>query len=309
MIIWSQELLSRARELKTDTTTYYEAASQLTLELGVEVSPEQLRSALRRSASKVVSRVPDNLIAVSELPQHLDKADFIYASDFHVPFHSKEMVRRLLQLSTEHYPHIRNLVIGGDFFDMGAASFYVHDEAQPISLEEELQVGGNLLYELMQHWDHIYYLSGNHDERIKKKLGAAFSSERLIYGALAGRYVSSCQLHISNYDWMTAGDNWLVGHPSNFSGRGGQVPVDIALIRRTNVIGAHNHRYGIQATACGEFVGIDPGCMTDGSLHWYKERRLNKFNEWVTGFVVVENGFARTFPGPFTDWNALGCRS
>lgn len=308
MLIWSQELIELARTYKTPETSYAQAATELSTQLGLDINPEQLRGALRRASSKVVSRVPENLLAITEAPIHLERADFIYASDFHVPFHDREMVERLIAVSDRHYSHIPTLIIGGDLFDMGAASFHIHDESQPISLEEELKVGGDLLFELMHHYREILILSGNHDSRIQRKLGTAFNLERLIYAALSGRHVEDCILHISNYDWATAGGDWLMGHPSNFSGRGGQVPVDIALIRQTNVIGAHNHRYGIQASACGKFVGIDPGCLTSGSLHWYKERRLNKFNEWVTGFVVVENGFPRTFPGPWTDWRALGVK-
>jgi hypothetical protein len=229
----------------------------------------------------------------------------VYASDFHVPFHDRKMVHRLIHVARTKYPHIRTLVIGGDFWDMSSVSFHVHDEARPITIDEELSIGGDLVYELTHHWDHIYWLSGNHEDRVRRKLGAAFNLERLIYASLGGRHVD-CELLVSNYDWMTTEGQWLIGHPSNFSGRGGQVPTDIALIRRLNVIGAHNHRYGVQVTASGDLLGVDPGCMTEGALHWYKERRLNKYSEWVTGFVVVEDGFLQTFPGPFTNWGALG---
>lgn len=319
----NKDILDEARETCVGRT-YNQAAIILTEKYGEYITGEQLRSALRRSKRRtydnqeretffeemVVSKsnhsLPDNLITVNEAPIHLEHESFMYASDFHVPFHDGEMLRRLLHLADTRYRHIDSLVVGGDFWDLSAVSFHLHDEERPVTIEEEMRIGGDIIYEMMQHWKHIYWLSGNHEDRIRRKLGAAFSLERLIYASLAGRSIPTCEIHVSNYDWMTAGNSWLMGHPSNFSGRGGQVPVDIALMKQRNTIGAHNHRFGVQATSCGGFVGIDPGCMTRGALHWYKDRRLNKYSEWVTGFVVVEDGFFNVFPGPFTNWQSLG---
>lgn len=249
--------------------------------------------------------VPEGMTAPSEDPMHLPSNSAVVLSDFHIPHHNAPMIRRALGCAKYKYPHIRHCVINGDFFNFDSPS--AHPKNGPSTdPDTTIRIGGDVLRSVMRVFDHLWIVNGNHDERIAKAVNANFRLDLLINAALGENRPTNCVLHVSNLDYMYVGDKWLVGHPSSYSGQGGKTPSELANLFERNVIAAHNHIVGVSQSKNGKYIGVDSGHLTAPGGHYYLLRRLTKFTQWNSGFVVIDNGYAYPYTEAFTDWSALG---
>ncbi len=257
--------------------------------------------------------IPENgTTAAVEPVVSITDPNILVMSDLHVPHHHRTMLARAIYITRNHYPHIRQMAIIGDLFDFAGISRHPKN-APSDPIESELRIAGDVLRTLLQHLDRIYICSGNHDERLARKLDAHLGLQFLIDGCL-GRNRSDCDVIVSNLDYLhidpADGDpdkRWSIGHPSEYSGQGGKTPSDIADIERRHIMTAHNHTIGIAASKSGEYVGMDIGHMTEPGRHYYKHRRLTKMRKWTAGFAVISNGYPSPFWERFTSWSCLGC--
>lgn len=233
----------------------------------------------------------------------LDRALLI--GDLHVPHHSAEMLRRAVYITRRYHPGVQTLVIGGDLFDFGSLSSHAHTGPED-DLNDSMRLAGDVLRALGQHFVKMIILPGNHDERLARKLDKNWDFGLLVNAAL-GRDWPDCEVTISEVDYLYMGERWLVGHPSNYSGRGGQTPADLADLWGRNVVTWHNHIVGYSQSKSGRYVGIDAGHCTVAGEHFYSTRRLSKYTRWTGGFVVLDEGYPHIYNDHMTNWEELGC--
>lgn len=256
--------------------------------------------------------VPGNAQRQFARPLVIPDANALLFSDTHFPHHSQIMLRRAIYVCRRYFPHIRRFVMAGDSWDFTCISR--HPKNQPVEdLDDVLEQGAQVYRAVGEFFDEGWIVNGNHDERLGLKLDAPFTLKRVFNSAFGDNWPKSA-LHITNMDWLAMlsadGDpakKWVVGHPSNFSGQGGKTPSEIADLELCNVATAHNHRIGVQTSRSGRFLGVDLGHMSDPTLHYYVQRRLNRFARWNAGFTIISDGFPYCYWQDFTDWKALGC--
>lgn len=249
---------------------------------------------------------PPPIVRKFESPPHVDEASFFFFSDFHAPHHNQDMLQRALMLKRIRYPHIALCIVGGDLFNFESISAHGNDQPS-IDLEEEQDAVRGILEVIGAHFKTCYLLLGNHDRRFARRLNARVKFQYLINGVL-GSYQGPCTFIAVDHDYMYVDHPerpWIVGHPSRYSRIGGSTPVRIAEIHRRNVICGHNHIVGVQRSACGYYVGIDAGHMTDETRHHYAVTHLTTHPRWQSGFVVVDNGYPFVYDDRFTDWDRL----
>lgn len=93
----------------------------------------------------------------------------LVGNDFHVPFHHKKAVENWLQVAKDLQPDV--IVINGDFLDCYSISSFSKAPGAP-NLQAELDAGAKILQKLRHDCPNskIYYLEGNHEERLKRHL-------------------------------------------------------------------------------------------------------------------------------------------
>jgi hypothetical protein len=113
----------------------------------------------------------------------------------------------------------------------------------------------------------------------------------------------------TDLDYMTlysGGEKFLVAHSTNYSRRGGQVPVDYAAKEECHVIAGNGHLYGHQITPSGKWHGWDLGTLAGTTSMGYAMRGLTRFPKSQQSFVTVRNGAVKVYGAgkPTTDWEA-----
>jgi hypothetical protein len=254
-----------------------------------------------RSADEPPISIPTSSLPPVESALNIPDANALVIGDLHIPYHNRTMLERAIQVARRH--SIRRVIIGGDLFDFASLSHHPHNapEQDPSAT---IRLAGDVLRALLAHFDEAYICNGNHDERFAKRLDRAWDLQLLINAAM-GRDWPACSVSVTNLDYVYLGDNWIVGHPSSYSGQGGKTPADLADLYQRNVVTLHNHVIGMAQSKSGKYIGVDCGHMTEAGQHYYQARRLSKFARWNAGFMVVSNGYPYTYSEQFTDWSLL----
>lgn len=240
-------------------------------------------------------------------------ANVLVVNDLHVPHHNTELLQRAIFITKKYFPWIEDIIFGGDTWDFNAISR--HPKDQPTEdIGESLALGGEVIRSVCSHFAHAWFTNGNHDERVGHKLDAPWTLEHTISAALGKNWPAHCELHITNFDYVFVnsedGDsskNWIVGHPSHYSGQGGKTPADIADIEGRNVATGHNHVIGMAGSKSGKWLGVDVGHMTNPDKHYYVRRRLTRFTRWQAGFLIISDGRPYHFAERWVDWSRWGC--
>jgi hypothetical protein len=244
--------------------------------------------------------IPQNAYVPQNLVMQVQSQNALVIGDLHVPYHNRTMLGRALNVCEQYFPHVTDLIIGGDIYDFSALSQHPHNQTEA-DTESTVKLAGDVLRAITQPFERCFIVNGNHDERVAKKLDANWGLELLI-NASFGRDWPDCTVYISNLDYLYLNDTWLIGHPSHYSGQGGKTPSDLADLHARNVITFHNHVIGWSQSKSGRFVGIDAGHCTVPDYHYYQKRRLTKFARWSSGFVIISNNHFYTFSEQHTDW-------
>lgn len=219
--------------------------------------------------------------------------------DWHVPHTNVEWVLKLRDVQQKR--GVPNLVIAGDFLDEAGASKFVN--IGPVfTLERELQLGSVILNGLLDYFEKIYIILGNHDMNLLKDLGKkaeGFFSQRfarILFGEMLDPSLIDTRVFLSNLKWCETIDRkWRICHPKNYSKRGTTVPKELAEIEDINIIGGHGHQLAMEYTKNGKYLGVAGGGMfNEDSILYKQEPALNP--KWNNGFVLLnEKGEAKFY--------------
>lgn len=240
-------------------------------------------------------------------------ANALVFGDLHTPHHNVDMIRRAIFVTRKFFPWIEDVILHGDTWDFTSISRHPKDQP-PEDLTKAINLGGDIIRTVCNHFSHAWFTNGNHDARVGLKLDAPWTLEHTISAALGRNWPQHCQMHITNFDYVLMnsedGDplkNWMVGHPAHYSGQGGKTPADIADLEQRNVATGHNHLVGMSQSKSGRFCGVDVGHSTDPDFHYYVKRKMTKYARWNAGFLVISGGYPYHFTERWTDWSRWGC--
>lgn len=227
--------------------------------------------------------------------------DAMVAMDFHIPLHDPALINRMLSCAAKN--NINQLIIAGDYFNMEAfGSFLPH---QPeASLQQERYDANVIMKTLLRTFGHIYFIWGNHDFRLVRKLGFKKSFEECMKWMLSGldedemERISFSDLDYMHYwpDGKGTGRKYRICHPRNFS----SVPLTVARKLATkhdcSVITGHSHHFAIGAAQNGWDLAIEGGGFFSKERTEYIQKTTNH-HEWVQGFTFFKKGIP-TLVGP-----------
>ena len=216
---------------------------------------------------------------------------YAITADWHIPIYDVEYANKFIQDAKAR--GISKLIIGGDFFNFDALSQY-HPKQEGAGVEGELREAEVVMRTLLETFDVIYFLWGNHDARLHKALGHAMKFEasmKLVFGSLGEEALS--RIKFTNLDHMWIGDEdddrWYICHPGNYT----RVPLSgarvLATKYRANVITAHSHHCAVGYAIDGDAVVAEIGGLFDRHKTAYLQRSTT-FPSWAQGYAFLEEG-------------------
>lgn len=212
-------------------------------------------------------------------------------ADWHVPITDIPYVNRFIESSREH--GIKTLLIAGDFFNFDAISRF-DEHQEDAGLEKELAAGEFLMRTLLETFDSIYYIWGNHDARLHKALGFAIqfkNAMRLVFGSLGVEALERITFSNLDHAWVkqTDGREWYVCHPQSYNRTPLSTARALAAKMNANVITAHSHHCAIGYAVDGERIVAEAGGLFDRHQTAYLQRTTTHPN-WAQGFCLLKSG-------------------
>lgn len=247
----------------------------------------------KEETAQETTDMPISLPATFDAPLQLELKGTLVIADLHCPYHHEQALQNALALQPEQ------IIIAGDLFDFASISRFTKSEQS--RLESDLEIAGLVLLELACIAP-VIIVSGNHDERLVAKLDTALRFSRVVSMALNGR-VPENTITVSDYDYCYVGDTYVVGHLSQYSKDPGKVAAQMARKYQRHCLVGHDHIVGMQThngKPDGKYIGASVGSMTDGSKHWYAQRRLNTFPEWEQGYAYINEYSLNLYRGDGT---------
>lgn len=241
--------------------------------------------------------------------------------ELHAPYHNAALVNKCVNAALD--AGVTNLVLAGDAIDNAMLSSfapYMGNDDNGLTISGQVE---NVLLEVVKHlkgaerkkveevldraavivpdewtearavfkelsanFEKVYWMMGNHEDRIARLLNIAFSVSdmaRLIE-------VNNPRFELSSYYWMqviSGGVMWQIEHP-NASGKGAGKRV--ANAQDCNVIMQHNHHFNVTRTASGKYFAIEPGCVADFGAMEYESKRHGGADRHVNGAIMIVGG-------------------
>lgn len=223
------------------------------------------------------------------------EGDAMVTADWHIPLYDPVLVNHMIETAREK--KLSTLVIAGDFFNFDALSQY-DPKQDGADLEREWYEGIAVMRVLLETFDRIIYVWGNHDARMHKALGFKMKfveAMKMTFGILGQEAMD--RIEFTNLDHVilkSGGQSFYVCHPANYA----SVPLSsarkIANKVGMNVITAHSHHCAVGHAEDGEKIVIEAGGFHDRTKTAYLQRSTT-FPTWQQGYIWVQDGIPSVY--------------
>lgn len=283
---------------KPEDALYVELASRGMSNRGIakvlKVDEKTVRNGLKRIGYKkhlVPLDMNDQFAFNLDKPIVIEDDAIAITADWHVPITDVEYVNHFIEVAREK--ECKSLLIGGDFFNFDALSRF-DEKQEDAGLDRELQVGEFLMRTLLETFDNIYYIWGNHDSRLHRALGFSIqfkNAMKLVFGSLGEEALERITFSNLDHAWIKQGDGreWFVCHPQNYTRTPLSTARALAAKVNANVITAHSHHCAIGTAVDGEKVVAEAGGLFDRHQTHYLQRTTTHPN-WAQGFCILRKG-------------------
>jgi hypothetical protein len=219
--------------------------------------------------------------------------DVMITADWHIPLYDPCYVNEMIR--TARAEELSSLIIGGDFFNFDALSQYDPKQLDA-GLERELDEGLNVMNVLLETFDTIYYVWGNHDARMHKALGFSLQFKeamKLVFGSLGEEALERMVFTNLDHMWVEDGEEgstpWYICHPRSYN----SVPLTsarkLASKVNANVITNHSHHCAVGFGVDGQKIVAEGGGLFDKNKTAYLQRSTT-YPTWVQGYSWLKDG-------------------
>lgn len=285
------ELKSMSPEKLDDVYWQYDNITQMAIVYGVH--RDSVRNLLRKN--KVGAYSPNALercqIKQDEVAPILTEClrltgDWILSADWHIPTHNLEWVSRLIGVARKL--KIRKLVIGGDFINFDALSyFYLREGGKQttVKLESEYEEAEGVMDVLETWFDEIVWILGNHEWRFMRVHRWGTKPEKLL--SFVNRLCDQ-RYKISGLSYLYV-DDIRVTHPQNYRSAKLSMANALSTKFRCPVVQAHGHFLSLGYSTGGYRIG-DTGCLCNPDRTDYIAKADTTHPRWNNGFLVYKDG-------------------
>lgn len=216
--------------------------------------------------------------------------EYAITADWHIPLYDPEYVNTFIEDSRDR--GIRELIVGGDYFNFDALSQY--EKQDGAGLENELNEAQAVMKVLLESFDNIYYIWGNHDARLHKALGFTIAFKeamKLVFGALGVDALKKITFTNLDHCWIgdEGEDRWYICHPRSYT----RIPLTTARVLSTkykaNCITAHSHHCAVGYAIDGTSVVAEIGGLFDRNKTGYLQRSTTN-PTWAQGYAFLSGG-------------------
>lgn len=230
----------------------------------------------------------------------MESKRFCIASDWHIPFYDPALATRMFLLCQHWDPPIKDLIIGGDFYDFaGASKWFDSDPDMRRTVEDDLREGEYILIQLAEWFERILVIRGNHENRLYTgKLGKEISFDRL------SRMMTLIpdKITFSKWPFCVVNEKWRITHPKPFWKNPLSLARELASIHLQHIIMAHGHGMAVGRDKSGMFMAIDSGGMMDPQKIEYVSMVDTAHGKWCPGFLIIEDDKVHVFNETWTPW-------
>jgi Icc-related predicted phosphoesterase len=241
--------------------------------------------------------------------------------DLQIPFHNAPFVNRCIRKA--HSMGIRTVVLGGDIVELASLSAWPEDftgpkatvsdakfdelmelannlpeehaaklreklaDTQPDNtLTEEINSARRVIRAILENFDKVYALMGNHEHRAVRKLEQAINVQDL--GGFFFDNNPKVQITPNYFIQSTCnGIPWRFTHPINTAKDSSSKK--LAPKFQSNTIMFHNHHFSVRTEISGRFIGVEPGMCCDEQKMGYPVNRDNGADMHVTGAAIIDH--------------------
>lgn len=201
----------------------------------------------------------------------------VFLSDLHAPYQDKETMKTVYKFLEYIMPDA--IVLGGDIIDFYAVSKFDKDPRRAFKLQEEINEGKKILNKIRSICPNskIYYLEGNHEERMGKYL----KKHPELYGLDALKIESLLGLEELDIEYqreLLLKDELLLKHGNYVYKFNANKELD-----SEGISGVSGHKHATQSMS---YTG------RNGTLSWYSVGHLSDIEQidWLRGTANWQQG-------------------
>jgi hypothetical protein len=270
---------------------------QIAVRLG-DVDETSVRRGLERAKlngwTPPVLREPSPIILERSVEYVLsDSGALAVTADFHFPLTDYPFLNTFLRTCSAN--GIKNLAIAGDFWNMDALSRFEYKQDNA-NMQTELARGNEAMIAMLEQFDQVIFIWGNHDARFHKAMGYKVdfkTAMKMAFHDVPDKLFD--KMTISNLDHFkvrafpyadVGEDTWYICHPKSYSRTPLMGAIKIAAVKQMNVLTAHSHHHAYGHDASGRFVVGEVG----GFFDRHKVEYLNRtegFPHWQQGYAIL----------------------
>lgn len=224
----------------------------------------------------------------------------LITGDVHIPLTSMMMTAIMYEKRRQN--NIADLILGGDFWNNDGLGRFDPKQLDH-TLEQEWDIGREYFGALLDEFENVYIIKGNHDDRFPRALGykvGFVEATKLLLGKV---YEDNAErIHISPLDHMYVygkeGQKYYVCHPKAYSRSPLATGRALAAKHHCNIICAHAHHHAVGTDISGQYVVAEMGGLFDANKAAYLHE--------ATTFPKQVNGLCWLDPnGRLVAWNPL----
>ena len=211
---------------------------------------------------------------------------FIMTSDWHIPYHSDEKVKQVLQAAKDH--GITDVVAAGDVIDLPTLSHYDPRDIDSY-LGMEFTAVGDVLYQFGEAGLRLHWSRGNHELRYFRALKHQVDIKDLVKSCIGdAQFIES--YNVEELIVVSGSEQWLITHPSEYSTIQLTIPRKLAEKYHMNIASAHGHMYAMGHSPGGQKLLETGGLFDPEKIAYLWRGGATKFPLQQNGFWIIDNG-------------------
>jgi len=233
--------------------------------------------------------------------QHLKifEKSALIMGDCHIPYINLDMYNKMKLVVKNRKP--KCLILSGDITNQDAFSLYISEGGRG-SFRKERYITDMFFEDMLELFDKIYIIMGNHDMRFFKVLMGEIEAPQFF--KIFTDQLNKNIFVSGNYRYCEFNKTWRITHPKNYSKISTRVAESIAVIHQNkNIATGHGHHQGFRFEPSGKWMCVDVGCMCDANKLEYTAVVDSTNPKWNYGFMIIEDEFPEFFNRYMTNWS------